>query len=102
MSSKPTSQILREARKLISVPERWCQHKGHDGEGRCSVLAMHDAAGNMDGFNVVRGIFRTASAIGPDIPISNWNDAPERTHPEVLAAFDAAIALAEKEEGKKT
>jgi hypothetical protein len=27
-----------------------------------------------------------------------WNDAPERTHNEVLAALDKAIALAEQEQ----
>ena len=29
--------------------------------------------------------------------IPSWNDAPERTHAEVLDAFDRAIALAESE-----
>lgn len=29
-----------------------------------------------------------------------WNDSPKRTHTQVLAAFDRAIALAEKEAAK--
>lgn len=34
------------------------------------------------------------AAVG-GVPIGRWNDAPERTHAEVLAAFDRAIELAE-------
>jgi hypothetical protein len=39
-------------------------------------------------------LFIFANQIPGPFPITTWNDAPERTHAEVLAAFDKAIALA--------
>jgi hypothetical protein len=39
----------------------------------------------------VRARERLRAAIG-NLSIPGWNDAPERTHAEVLAAFDRAIS----------
>lgn len=40
----------------------------------------------------VRALDALRDAIGGTDTVIAWNDAPERTHAEVLAAFDKAIA----------
>ncbi len=36
-------------------------------------------------------VFKDANGIPKDMPMGDWNDAPERTKDEVLSAFDKAI-----------
>lgn len=83
--------VLRAARKLIEKPERWAQGTSFTGTARCAwgaILATeHDFVDVLSAAGFMRRI------VGPYI--AEWNDIPQRTHAEVLAAFDKAIALAE-------
>jgi len=65
------------------------------------AAAAADAAGNpvhyrkrADGYRVGPILRECAGE-----PIPSWNDAPERTKADVLAAFDCAIAKAEAQKG---
>lgn len=87
------SATLRAARLLITEPRHWCTSGGQHRNGCFTALtAIMSASGD--------GTYRAASFLrrvtGEDL-ITIWNDAPGRTHAEVLRAFDGAIALAEKE-----
>jgi hypothetical protein len=99
---KSTKQILVEARELIA--RGWAQkHLATDAFGRkvlpwepaaecwCSYGAIAFAVG--DGVGIASACAELRSAIGHG-DIVPWNDAPERTQAEVLAAFDRAIAEA--------
>lgn len=99
-----TLEILIAARALIDEPEKWCQGMNAvDADGnqvwgtdprakaRCGSGALYNVyrADVEDGqkawdilADVVGGLF------------SNWQDEPSRTHAEVLAAWNAAIAKA--------
>jgi len=105
------SEILRAAREIISVPERWTQGASAlSGRGNvvnarspsakcwCSFGAI-DKAGSRSiaKLRTAEGILRAALKAES---IILWNDAPERTHAEVLAAFDQAITLAEQSESR--
>jgi hypothetical protein len=93
---------LREARALIE--RGWCKEayaRGTSGrkvnsQGRSAVCFCAVGAINRVGkygwdFSPERDLLKRV--VGYD-PI-DWNDAPERTQAEVLAAFDKAIELAE-------
>ena len=93
------ADTLREARRRIEEPEKW--GKGHEllNGKRCAWTALYSC--RLDAMSPERGkaeaIFRSAIDGGS---IWKWNDAPERTHMEVMQAFDKAIELAEKAEEK--
>lgn len=104
-TTKPASQILREARALIDAPEKWVGggdlSKGAiDGPDTfCAAYACGNR-GNSDN-DRARTYLETAIGLSPTGMMSRlgaWNDAPERTHAEVMTAFDKAIELAEHEE----
>lgn len=87
------ADVLRRARALIDSPEKWCKGAMRTEDGRrCIFGAIDDAAGRLaiDESH----LFSRATGIRN---IAEWNNAPERTHAEVLAAFDRAIALAESD-----
>lgn len=103
-------EILIAAREKITTPERWCQGAHARDEGGQTVLAKDPAAcvWCIDGalWAVTRFTQTSARAsasilLGEQIgaysanSIHKWNDAPERTHAEVLAAFDRAIEESE-------
>lgn len=93
-----TLQILhiKAARAKIADPQNW--GKGRRGENRdlltyCAAEAIED--NGIDGFPYkarIRAFHALMNAAGIDYHLAPWNDAPERTHSEVLAAFDLAIA----------
>lgn len=96
-----TLEILKAARELLAVPERWTTGvlaKSQDGsevapnstEAVCWCIS--GACLKIDGSQFLNVI--EALKIGTAVPI--WNDAPERTHAEVLARFDEAIAKLEE------
>lgn len=98
---RPELPVLIKARAKIADPELW--GKGRRGSERplhtcCAAEAIEDTEPvNMD--LRIKAINALYNAIGlsrefwmPKLP--DWNDAPERTHAEVLAAFDKAIAAA--------
>lgn len=110
------ADVLRKARALIDSPEKWTQHtwaRWSNGE-QCTIgarsAAQFSAGGTLCRVTVAphkssdpkyRKQFEALEAaenilvavVG--MKVEAWNDAPERTHAEVLEAFDRAIALAE-------
>lgn len=95
-------EVLRAARELLSEPERWTKGlfcRVVDGWHCCCVMGAFVAVCPTDiAFHC--SLFRRAAGVPDEMPLSEWNDAPERTHAEVLAAFDKAIELAEQEAGE--
>lgn len=85
-----TSEILTAARALIDTPEKWCNTSptGRLGEKQCAGRAIETVAALQGPLPAVNAFIR---AIGTQ-NIGKWNDAPERTHAEVMAAFDKATA----------
>lgn len=105
-----TLEILKAARELLAVPERWTQGGG-----------QRDHNGNLVNWDepgiTCRCVWQTLRFVSqPDMnmrikypakyysvlgfktlsELVTWNDAPERTHAEVLARFDEAIAKLEE------
>lgn len=111
---RAASAILREARALIDKPEKWAQGAyGRDQYGRkiggstrravcfCAIGALNSSGGGR----AAKDALARALPVGACVPygrseasVIEWNDAPGRTHAEVMDAFDRAIALAEQEE----
>ena len=120
-----TLEILKAARELLAVPERWTKGVGaRDSKGiavdwdddsvycRCAYIAISTVCGGQRP--------KEYSAFGgPALPpgravafaaavstlgfrrghdLFTWNDAPERTHAEVLARFDTANAKLEAQQ----
>lgn len=98
------SEILRAARAKITDPKRWAQGVGaRDTFGRqvaarcesavcwCSIGAICAVEGVTFAGDDVLDYLRTVSG---ESSVVDFNDAPERTHDEVLQAFDKAAALA--------
>jgi hypothetical protein len=99
---------LREARALIE--RGWTQ--GHDAIDRagedidprmdeaacwCINGALYRAGDRDDGAErlLEQAIGHSGEEDFELSPVIDWNDAPERTQAEVLAAFDKAITLAD-------
>jgi hypothetical protein len=94
--------VLIRARKLIDHERHWC--KGTVARGWFDVpVPVHSRLARR--FCAIGAIRRAGRRLG--LPINDacwalewqtirsipyWNDAQRRTHPEVVAAFDAAIA----------
>ena len=111
MTQHTIKQILSEARALIDQPEKWTQNTlGRDATGKpvdlCSNVeaAALCASGAILAACMYDGVFcaeetavrdQLMRAInGPDARgygLAFWNDEPERTHAEVMQAFDRAI-----------
>lgn len=106
--------VLTETRKLLSVPERWTKKQfARDALGGtadptgplavcfCVEGAIHRAAvgdAHIEARLAAKQILRQAIGLGVLDGLPGWNDAPERTHAEVLAAFARAIELAKAAE----
>lgn len=89
-----SSEILITARALINTPERWV--KGRKPGCWCAgdaIIAV--APGEPRSTN---SALATLKHIIGSHEIGFWNDAPERTHAEVMAAFDRAIAAEQAKE----
>ena len=101
-------ETLRKARELLTPEGAWGQ--GRDAENAaglpcspgdegavcwCSYGAMN-RAGQAE---KARPFFMAATGADDYAGVVGWNDAPDRTHAEVLAAFDRAIELAEASAG---
>ena len=103
---KPSKQ-LRALRAKIDAPEKWCKGalaRNLAGEiifyankdackfciyGAAGVIGLSDRDGEL-ALNFVRRVIDIEG-------VSFWQDAPKRTHAEVMEALDKAIALAEGE-----
>ena len=94
------SEVLMKAKALIGTPDRWLKGALNNGRGGfCALGAMIGATGTWSPGDA-GPYFRLAATGSEDGSIARWNNAPERTHAEVMAAFDRAIALALADERK--
>ena len=103
----PTREILTTARALIATPDKWTQGAyRRDAAGEmckpenavcwCAVGALADIINSpnlteddeLRIFEEARHAIEKANQI---TTLESFNDAPNRTHAEVLAAFDRAI-----------
>ena len=93
---------LTVARALIDKPEKWCQGGFHKGDSFCAAGALREPWMTKPVREEYYGESRAAELLAKAVGIydfnliSRWNDAPERTHAEVLAAYDRAIAEARR------
>jgi hypothetical protein len=101
---------LRDARALVA--RGWTQGAfGRDVLGKatssvscnaicwCASGALIKVAGSEYAYDRLLEYFQKAGSFDPRRDhIAYWNDAPERTQAQVLAAFDKAIELAEREQ----
>lgn len=101
MLTDETRAVLRAARELVA--RGWNQGSyAVDAEGRrtawggddavawCAVGATHRSAGRSGPILPAITALRAAVGLPPDVTLPEWNDAPERTQAEVLAALDRA------------
>jgi len=104
--SMTTLEILKAARELLAVPERWCQgvsakdkagvfvdRKRDTAHSFCIVGAIGRSSIDYDSFDLACDHLRSVQPMVSSL--ANWNDAPGRTHAEVSARFDEAIARLE-------
>ena len=84
-----TRETLIAARGLIDTPEKWCQDAYERDGRRCALAAVNQGWRGPEAYHAL------LIACGDDAKsIGEWNDAPERTHAEVMEAFDRAIEAA--------
>lgn len=89
MTTKSTQTVLRQARNKVA--KGWCQGAEFDGKNYCALGAVDASTTDLNELIDALDIF--AGAVDTD-RIGIWNDRPERTKTQVLAAFDAAISIA--------
>ena len=97
--------VLRNARTTLEKPEAWtrgvmarfdngleCNPKSEFAVCFCPLgaIARTDTYGITKGVAIQR--IEKVLGISGSGSIASWNDEPDRTHDEVLAAFDRAIA----------
>lgn len=102
------AEVLRAARALIEVPERWTKCAfARDAKG---IVVSEDEESAVC-FCVLGAIYRHPPSpltdgarwfLDESLPetflgVGTFNDHPSTTHADVLALFDRAIALAEGE-----
>ena len=99
-----SSKLLTKARALIADPKHWTQNcsarnqqgvavysRDDEAFSYCMMAATHKVATGPG--KIVESQLYLRKAINSS-SLSAFNDAPERTHAQVLAAFDKAIVLA--------
>ena len=98
MTQDTIKDRLRAARALIDKPEKWTQGRYFDNmygvESYCASGALSEAAltpdeGNKAWTHLYNSVERHTGRNWGGLVA--WNDAPERTHAEVMQAFDRAI-----------
>ena len=94
-----TIEILKNARELLSDPAHWMKQGSNalhveDATSFCTWHAICRVATVGAAYKARHSIL---SALGFVFfsQLFDWNDAPERTHAEVLQRFDEAIARLE-------
>lgn len=112
---KKTSEILRKAKKLIEKPEKWCTGQYFSQGSMCSVGAVIKASGqSRKEFDVCRLDVQQAEETLNKATMQvvnntcsesfgcvvDYNDAPRRSHKQIMKLFDIAIKIAEKQELK--
>ena len=91
VASQDVLEILRDARALITDPDKWASDGAGSGEQRCAIRALIHVAPSVSVDHPAEVALR--AAMGGYI--ATFNDS--HTHAEVLAAFDKAIASLEVE-----
>lgn len=99
------SEALRKARELISDPKRWTKgdyartntglgvwHDSREARCWCAIGALRLVADEYECRSLALSYLKMGTG---GVFIDIFNDAPERSHGEVLGAFNNAIALAE-------
>jgi hypothetical protein len=88
--------ILKAAKAKIEKPESW--GKGRRCERRhfdtcCAAEAIEECSiPDSKRTRAFKALYNAAGLDWMEDNLTVWNDAEERTHAEVLAAFDLAIA----------
>ena len=101
---KSASQVLREAKELIGTPEKWCKFALQDDGGAFCMIGAHNMAlyGTYSSPAELHPLdgptYRLLSGQCGDRTVADFNNHHSTTHADVMAAFDRAIALAEKDE----
>ena len=102
-------EVLRHSRALIDKPERWTKEadrrdaRGHVLCGgkddnavscRCASWAIQESSSGPGQAKEARSFLLAAIERHTGVNhawVCAWNDAPERTHGEVMQAFDWAL-----------
>jgi len=98
-SESPLVETLKRARTMVA--DGWCRETGSNAQGGvCAQVALGRAMG-LSHRDFLTGkaepvfeVFRRAIG-GTDI--IEWNEHPQRSQSDVVAAFDRAIDLARKD-----
>jgi hypothetical protein len=104
--STEVARVLREARALIDKPEKWCQEvdaltaDGDECDARRPEAKCRCISGAIAAVSDPKSSAPTDAAWSllwnaVDGNPVDWNDAKGRTHADILAAMDRAIASAE-------
>lgn len=98
----PTREILIAARKEINKPGKWCQHYLHESRWlglrtrHCMIGAIEAVSYRMtEALMALREALPSNSKMDPPnskMDLARYNDTPGRTHAEILAVYDRAIA----------
>ena len=104
-----TLVVLGRARQLIADEQRWCQRAFARTWLKIPVPVQSGAARR---FCAVGAIMRAGSELGLPYqdafialewqtarPVEEWNDDPQRTHADVIAAFGGAVMALETSAG---
>lgn len=92
---RPELPVLIKARAKIADPANWGKGRRIANRPRhtCCLAEAIEETECGDDRHRSRAFDAIKAVIG--VPyLTHWNDKPERTHAEVLAAFDRAIAKA--------
>ena len=92
--------ILIAARAKVADPKDWGKgsrgynnYKGRSPRSCCAAEAIEECIPWTEARKSAFRAFHNAAGLEDKFgKIVDWNDAPERTHSEVLATFDLAIA----------
>jgi hypothetical protein len=91
-----TVDVLFAARTLIDTPEKWIKGRFFGGGGYSVLGAVYEGARKVGAakltYPAIEALGRAIFGHPVDCSIEAWNDALERTHADVLAAIDTAIA----------
>ena len=104
-----TAQLLADlkaVRALLAEPTAWTKGAmsrdpyGFVAYPRASSATCWRALGAVEKCApITRDQLRQGLGFATDRSITEWNDAPERTHSDVIAVLDTTIARIEKEAG---
>jgi hypothetical protein len=99
------SAVLRRARDLIANEQNWCKGSFARSWYNVPVLPQSTFARRFCAIGAIMRAGRQLRLRTRDAclalqwqtvqPVEVWNDAPARTHAEVVAAFDAAVVAIE-------